>query len=212
MVNGNKQEEQDGVVTAEDVAEDLTAEEGAAVEEAAEDTGATTEAEPTELPVDEEEAPAADMSVEEKLAAAEAQAAEYLDGWQRARAEFANARKRLEKSRIEARRNATVEVIGRLLPVLDDFGRALDNVPEAIADDDWFEGMALIHRKLTGILEAENIEPIEAVGVPFDPNYHEAVMQEESDEYESGTVIKELQGGYRLGERVIRPAMVIVAA
>lgn len=152
------------------------------------------------------------VSLEEQLEAAEAKAAEYLDGWQRARAEFANAKKRLEKSRVEARRNATVEVIGKILPILDDFERALENVPENIAADGWFEGIALIDRKLHDILKSENIERIETVGEPFDPNLHEAVLQEESDEYESGTVIKELQSGYRLDERVIRPAMVIVAA
>ena len=152
------------------------------------------------------------VSLEERLEEAEAQAAEYLDGWQRARAEFANAKKRLEKSRVEARRNATVEVIGKLLPVLDDFERALENVPDEIAEDGWFEGIALIDRKLRDILKSENIERIETVGKPFDPNLHEAVLQEESDEYESGVVIKELQSGYRLDERVIRPAMVIVAA
>lgn len=155
---------------------------------------------------------AEELTLEEQLAAAQAQAAEYLDGWQRARAEFANARKRLEKSRIEARRNATVEVIAQLLPVLDDFERALDNVPEEIAGNSWFEGLALVHRKLRAILEHEDIERIGAVGEPFDPNIHEAVLQEESDEYESGVVMKELQAGYRLGERVIRPAMVVVAA
>ena len=152
------------------------------------------------------------LSLAEQLEAAEAKAAEYLDGWQRARAEFANAKKRLEKSRVEARRNATVEVIGKLLPILDDFERALENAPEEIAEHGWFEGIALIDRKLRDILKSENIERIETVGQPFDPNLHEAVLQEESDDYESGTVVKELQSGYRLGERVIRPAMVVVAA
>jgi len=161
-----------------------------------------------------EEADAAEdaLSLEEQLEAVEAKAAEYLDGWQRARAEFANAKKRLEKSRVDARRNATVEVIGKILPVLDDFERALENVPEEIAQDGWFEGIALIDRKLRDILKSENIERIETVGHPFDPNLHEAVLQEESADHESGTVIKELQSGYRLDDRVIRPAMVIVAA
>jgi molecular chaperone GrpE len=148
----------------------------------------------------------------EQLAEAEAKAAEYLDGWQRARAEFANARKRLERERIESRRKATIDVAARLLPVLDDFQRAIENAPAAVADDSWFEGIALVHRKLVGILEEIGIEPIKALGEPFDPNVHEAVLQEESDAFESGTVCKELQTGYRMGERVIRPAMVVVAA
>lgn len=154
----------------------------------------------------------ADLSLEERLAEAEARAAEYLEGWQRARAEFANARKRMERDRAEARRNATIEVVGSLLPILDDFERALESVPQEVASNNWFEGVALVHRKLRSILDNVDIERIEAVGQPFDPNYHEAVLQEESDEYESGIVIKELQTGYRLNDRVIRPAMVVVAA
>lgn len=154
---------------------------------------------------------AEEPTVEQKLAEAEARAAEYLDGWQRERAEFANARKRLERSRAEARQNATIELIGSLLPILDDFERAIDNVPEAIASDGWFGGITLIYRKLQAILERENIERIVSVGEPFDPTYHEAVMQEASDVFESGAVVRELQSGYRLDNRVIRPAMVVVA-
>lgn len=153
-----------------------------------------------------------ELSLEEQLTKAQAQAAEYLEGWQRARAEFANARKRMERDRADARRNATIDVVSRLLPILDDFERALETVPKEIADHTWFEGVALVHRKLRSILEGVDIERIDAVGKPFDPNVHEAVLQEESDEYASGIVIKELQSGYRLNDRVIRPAMVVVAA
>jgi molecular chaperone GrpE len=153
-----------------------------------------------------------ELSLEEQLAEAEAKAAEYLEGWQRARAEFSNARKRLDRERAEARHSATVQMTSKLLPVLDDFELALENVPDEIAKHDWFEGVALIHRKLRSILEGAGIERIEAVGEPFDPNYHEAVLQEQSDEYESGIVIRELQPGYRLEDRIIRPAMVVVAA
>ena len=214
-MNGDNRQKQDEVLTAAEARADEqpAAEEADEIAEGAPGQGETADAEVSgvEAPSD-GEAVTDDLSLEEQLAEAEARAAEYLDGWQRARAEFANARKRLEKSRIEARRNATVEVIGKLLPILDDFGRALENVPETVAEDDWFAGIALVHRKLVGILEEENIERIDAVGAPFDPNFHEAVMQEESEEYESGVVMKELQSGYRLGERVIRPAMVVVAA
>jgi molecular chaperone GrpE len=176
-----------------------------AADERAEQTGeAATEAGDGDMP-------SGELTLEEQLEEAEARAAEYLDGWQRERAEFANARKRLEKSRAESRQNATIDVISRLLPILDDFERALDTVPDAMADDDWFEGIVLVHRKLVGILEGERIERIATVGEPFDPNVHEAVMQEPSGEYESGAVVRELRSGYRLDQRVIRPAMVIVA-
>lgn len=153
-----------------------------------------------------------DLTPEEQIAKLEAQAAEYLEGWQRARAEFANARKRMDRDRAEARRNATIDVASRLLPVLDDFERALEAVPPEIAGNSWFDGIELVQRKLYGILESIDIVRIEAIGQPFDPNFHEAVLQEESADHESGTVMKELQTGYRLNDRVIRPSMVVVAA
>ena len=79
-------------------------------------------------------------------------------------------------------------MVTRLLPVIDDFNRAFDNVPDIVRADSWFEGIEMVNRKMIGILESLNVEPIEAVGQIFDPNCHEAIMQEESDEYESGVV------------------------
>lgn len=153
-----------------------------------------------------------ELTPEEKLTAAEAKAAEYLDGWQRERAEFANARKRLEKQRAEAYKNAAVDHAAKLLPILDDFDRALTNVPPEIAADSWFEGIQLVRRKFQNIMEGLKVEAIEAVGQPFDPNFHEALSLKEADGVESGTVIEELLVGYRLGDRVIRPSLVNVAA
>jgi molecular chaperone GrpE len=153
----------------------------------------------------------AELTLEEQLAAAQAEAAKNMDGWLRAQAELANARKRFDKQRTETYTRATAELVGRLLPILDDFERALDNVPEAIAQDSWFEGLHLVQRKLLGLLEQYKVATIEALGHPFDPNLHEAIMQEPSDEYESGHVSRELQKGYRLGEQVIRPTLVYVA-
>jgi molecular chaperone GrpE len=154
---------------------------------------------------------AVELGLEERLAKAEAQAAEYLDGWQRARAEFANARKRLERERAEAYLNASVDIARNLIPILDDYDRAIGSVPATIAGDTWFEGLRLLRRKLQVILENINVKPIEALGAAFDPNFHEALALKPSDQYESGTVIEELQTGYRLGDRVIRPSLVNVA-
>ncbi|HEX6387622.1 MAG TPA: nucleotide exchange factor GrpE [Anaerolineae bacterium] len=151
------------------------------------------------------------LSLEEQLAAAQAEAAKNLDGWMRAQAEFANARKRLERQRAEAYLNATADLAARLLPVLDDFERALENVPEEIADHSWIEGILLVQRKLAAVLESYNVTPIAAVGQPFDPNLHEALSQEASDEFESGVVTRELQKGYKIGDRVLRPSLVYVA-
>ncbi len=169
---------------------------------------------PTEgLAVNGETTPAeAQPSLEERLAEAEAEAARNLDGWQRARADFANARRRLDKQLSEAYVNARVDIASRLLPLLDDFALAMSNAPGEIVRREWFTGLQLIERKMTNILDSIQIERIPSVGQLFDPQFHEAVMQEESDQYESGIVIRELQSGYKIGDRVLRPAMVVVAA
>lgn len=150
-------------------------------------------------------------TLEEQLAAAQAEAAKNLDGWMRTQAEFANARKRMEKQRAETYQNASADVVTKLLPVLDDFERALEAVPAEIAGNSWLDGIQLVQRKLMSILDGMNVKPIEAVGQPFDPMYHEAIMQEPTDEFESGTVSRELQKGYQIGDRVIRPSLVYVA-
>lgn len=170
--------------------------------------------EPEELEVEKAETEEIEVVIdlEQKLEDAEAKAAEYLDGWQRARAEYANARKRLERDRAEAFLNASVEYAKKLLPIMDDFDRALDNAPESIEEDSWFEGILLVQRKLKGILDDLGVEKIEATGQVFDPNFHEALALREADGVDSGLVIEELQSGYRLGERVIRPALVNVSA
>jgi molecular chaperone GrpE len=156
-------------------------------------------------------APAQDLSPEEQLAAAQAEAARNLDGWQRTQAEFANARKRFEKQRAETYINANVDLVGKLLPLIDDFERALDNAPAGIAEASWASGVALVYRKMLSVLDELNVQPIPAVGEHFDPNLHEALSQETSDEYDSGFVVREMRRGYRLGDRVIRPSLVTVA-
>ena len=97
-----------------------------------------------------------------------------------------------------------------MLGVLDDFDRALESVP-AEAHDAWIEGVKLVERKLRGVLESEGVTAIEAVGQPFDPNLHEAVAHEETADHRDNEVIGEVQRGYRLHDRVIRPSLVRVA-
>jgi molecular chaperone GrpE len=147
-----------------------------------------------------------------ELEQVQAQAAEYLDGWQRARAEFANFKKRVEAERQELRRTSTEALLLKLLPVVDDFERAFEALPEDYEDAAWVDGFTMIHRKLRAILESQDVTPIEAIGQPFDPLWHEAVMQEETDEYPDGYVTEVMQRGYRLGDRVLRPSMVKVAS
>ena len=126
----------------------------------------------------------------------------------RSMADFANYKKRVERDRTLNYQTMKGDIIKRFLPVMDDMQLALKNAPE----DPWVEGIQLIYRKLEGVLEAENMTRIEAEGAEFDPNFHEAIGQVESDEHESGQVVEVLQQGYMLGERVVRPAMVRVAA
>lgn len=147
-------------------------------------------------------------ALKKQLEESQAQVAEYKDGWQRAVADFQNYRKRVERENGEVYQNAVAGIIKSYLPILDDLERALHFRPADLA---WVEGIELIHRKLQAILEAEGLKRIQAEGQMFDPNVHEAISQEASNEHESGQIIAVVQNGYMLGERVIRPALVRVA-
>ena len=151
-------------------------------------------------------------SLDAQLEQAQADAADYRDKWMRGQAEFSNARKRMVKQQSETYAHATADTVKKMLPVWDDLARALDNMPAELEGNAWIEGIGMAQRKFVTTLENMNITPIEAVGQPFDPLFHEAIMEEASDEYESGMVSKELQSGYRLGEQIIRPSLVYVAA
>jgi molecular chaperone GrpE len=147
----------------------------------------------------------------EELEKVSAQAAEYLDGWQRAQAEFSNYKKRHEVERVQAATLASVALLRRLLTVVDDFERAVATLPIDLSRLTWCEGVFLIKHKLDAILESEGVKPIETEGRAFDPHYHQAVTHEEVSGYEDGQIIGEVQRGYTLGERVLRPALVRVA-
>jgi len=150
-------------------------------------------------------------SLEEQLAAARAEAARNLDGWQRTQAEFANARKRFEKQRVEVFTSVNADLVVKLLPLIDDFERALASAPDSIQNDPWLAGVTLIYRKMLAILEDMNVQVIPAEGEVFDPNVHEALSSERSAGHPSGTIVREMRRGYRLGDRVIRPSLVTVA-
>jgi molecular chaperone GrpE len=146
-----------------------------------------------------------------ELEEAQAKATEYLDGWQRAQAEFANYKKRQEAEWAQMRSRVTADVLRNVLPAVDDFERALSTSPDDVDQSNWREGVILIKTKLDAILESEGVTPIETEGQAFDPLYHEAVTYEEADGYEEGQIIGEVQRGYMLGERILRPALVRVA-
>ncbi len=149
------------------------------------------------------------QAVCEKL---KAQAAENLDGWQRARAEFANYKRRVEAERNELTASAGAEALKRVLPAVDDFERAMQTLPEDLNNHPWVNGVLMVQRKLNAALEQSGIMPIATnPGDVFDPNVHEAVTHEDSDQFTSEQIIGEVQRGYKLGDRVLRPALVRVA-
>jgi molecular chaperone GrpE len=162
-----------------------------------------------EPPVTEESESGLELdTLKAQLAESEAKVQEYLDALQRERADFMNYRRRTELDNAQLGRLASGTTIKNFLTGIDDLERALAHRPP---EDAWADGIELVYRKFLAILEAEGVTRMQAEGHPFDPKLHEAIMQEPSDKFESGTVISVLQQGYLHGERVLRPAMVIVA-
>jgi len=136
---------------------------------------------------------------------------EYLDLLRRTQADFVNYKRRVERERDEQAGFAKADLVLKLLPVLDDFNRAQAVMPVEISHTDWARGIGLIEKKLTALLEEEGLSKIEADGKVFDPEEHEALSYEESDEYEEGRVKAVYNNGYRLNGRIIRPAQVAVS-
>ncbi len=158
--------------------------------------------------VDPEVAEAEDIETLKKaLAEEKAKAEANLANWQRAQADFINYKRRSEQEREEVSKFANAMLMINLLPILDDLERAFTSIPPRIAKLSWVDGVRLIERKLQASLEALGLSPIKAVGEPFDPKLHEAAMHGKGKE---GIVIEELQKGYKLHDRVIRPAMVVI--
>jgi len=146
-------------------------------------------------------------SLKKALAEEQARAEGYLASWQRAQADFVNYKRRTEQERNEMVMLASATLMLNLLPVLDDLERALDNVSEKLSRITWVDGIVLIYRKLKATLEGNGLSEIKALGETFDPNFHEAALYDDGEE---GKVIEELQKGYMLHDRVLRPAMVKV--
>ena len=144
-----------------------------------------------------------------ELAEARSKADENLANWQRAQADFINLKRRLEMDREEALRYAQFNFLQELLPVLDDFERAGKAIPRAYADQPWVEGVTSIQRKLSAILSSRGVKEIKALGEPFDPCKHEAIMQTPGTE---GMVIQELQKGYMFHDRILRASKVAVGS
>jgi molecular chaperone GrpE len=147
-----------------------------------------------------------------QLEAAKALAAEHLASLQRTAADFANFRRRTTEDRERELGLASESLLRKLLAIVDDFDRALEAMPEELRSVAWIEGVVLLDRKLRALLESEGVTAIEVVGQPFDPREHEAITTVPGTGRPEGEVVAEIQRGYRVRDRVLRPAMVAVAA
>ena len=130
--------------------------------------------------------------------------------YQRLAADFENYKRRTRQEQLDTIQHASSELIGRLLPALDDLRSALEHKPAAV-DGAWAKGIELGVRKLEEAMAAHGLEPIDSVGTAFDPKLHEAIGQEESAEHPEDTVVSELRRGYRIRDRVLRPSLVKVS-
>ncbi|WP_342552125.1 nucleotide exchange factor GrpE [Paenibacillus sp. FSL R7-0652] len=179
---------------------------------------------------EEQEVTAAEQEPVNEAAAAEAQAEEITDQEQaelarlkteaeenqqrfvRAQADFDNFRRRTQKEKEELAKYASMKLVTELVPVLDNFERAMATVPEGTETESFAKGIQMILRQLETVLTNEGLTPMEAVGQPFNPEFHQAIMQVESEEHEEGIVVEEVQKGYMLKDKVLRPAMVKVSS
>jgi molecular chaperone GrpE len=149
-------------------------------------------------------------TVDPELQAARDEAQATFARYQRLAADFENYKRRTRQELADRTQYANEELVAKLLPVLDNFRRALEHAPEGV-DRNWYEGIMLVARQFEDILQQQGLSPIPAVGEKFDPTQHEAIAREETDEHEEGTVVEEMQPGYRLHNRVLRPTLVKVA-
>jgi len=146
-------------------------------------------------------------ALKEQLRASEEKARQYLASWQRTQADFDNYRKRVQQERRDAMELAHSSLVAKLLGAIDDLERAFTRPTEERGTAEWVEGVRLATAKLVAALESEGLSVIQAVGQPFDPRYHDAVMRQPG---EDGVVMAVLQKGYALNGRVLRPANVVV--
>ena len=208
MAAENKDIEKD--IDIEEVKEDNTADEAVEEEKAAEDAkDKKEEASKEAAPKKEKKFGKKKDKAVEKL---EEKVKELEDMRVRQLAEFENFRKRSEKEKSQMFEVGAKSVIEKILPVIDNFERGLAAVPEEQREDAFVVGMDKVYRQMLTELDASGVKPIEAVGQEFDPNFHNAVMQVESEEYDSGVVAQELQKGYMYKDSVVRHSMVAVVS
>jgi molecular chaperone GrpE len=179
-----------------------------------------TEENEAQTPIQEQaqEAPAATpeaqiAALQAELETAKAQSGEYLDGWQRSRAEFANYRRREEQRKQQIDDDIRSKVLRQLLPVLDDMERAFRAVPDDARETPWVQGLALIEKKLYGVLEKNGVSAVlPQPGEEFDPSCHEAVVSEPCEGVPEGQIVAIVQRGYKMQDNLLRPALVRVSS
>lgn len=222
--------EQEKEILEEETVKDVSSESDEVIKDSDAESDETTEETPEAAPIeDSEETEAADednskdsedaedgkkkglhKKKDKKFEALEAEKKDLEDRVMRQMAEFENYRKRTEKEKSTMFEMGAKSVIEKMLPIVDNFERGLASVPEDKRNDSIYEGMNLVYKQLMTELEKMEVKPIEALGKEFDPNFHNAVMQVESDEFETGFVAQELQKGYTYRDTVVRYSMVAV--
>jgi molecular chaperone GrpE len=172
----------------------------------ASDSGTPPQKQGTEAPAE----PGQQAEQNAEVVALKQQLEETFARYQRSAADFENYKRRSRQDLAERTQYANEQLVLKLLPLLDNFQRALEHAPPGI-DQQWFDGVKLIARQFEDILGAQGVSSIPAVGEKFDPTQHEAIASEETDEHEEGTVVEEMQRGYKLHRKVLRPTLVKVA-
>lgn len=181
----------------------------------------TEQTEETEVKIDEDEiledterlavdVPEEELSISEENEQLKQEKDDLFNKYLRLQAEYDNYRKRTQREKSADLKYKSQALVTELLPVLDNFERAIQTDADNTDVKSFFEGMEMISRQLKTVLETAGVEAIKTVGEVFDPNVHQAIIQVEDDQYESNIVVEEMQRGYKLKDRVIRPAMVKV--
>ena len=150
--------------------------------------------------------------LQRQFEAEQAKADECLNLLQRTQADFINYKRRTAQEQKEGRTAAQAAILAQILPVLDDLGRALQSIPAELRDNSWMQGMLLISKRLTSVLEQTGVRQIGQPGEKFDPYWHEAVSRETRSDVPEGSILQVYQPGYVLGDRIVRPAQVAVAS
>lgn len=151
-------------------------------------------------------------ALEKEIASLRDDLEDQKDGWLRTRADFENYKKRVQRDASRSHQDAMTNIVKVFLGVADDLERALKNKPDAKHIENWIDGIQLIQQKLLTQMKNLGVEQMETQpGDEFDPNFHEAITQEENPDYEDGQIIEVVQPGYKISDRIIRPAMVRVA-